>query len=80
MNKKQRSLENAFWKANKIGDSVNLFDVLTDYETIRRNADDQEIEAMYNYLADRLGFSTKPLLTIDQLNTLEDNGWYPPTW
>ncbi|WP_276913134.1 hypothetical protein [Aneurinibacillus aneurinilyticus] len=79
MNRKQRAIEHAFWKANKIGDEVNLYEIIDSYKTLS-NASEEEVEAINNYLADRLGFSASPLLSSEQEALLRENGYYPPTW
>lgn len=74
MTRKQLSLEQAFWKCNKIGMDAMPNAVIEDYKALE-NSTDAEKEAMYNYLCDRLGFSRTPLLTTAQLELLKANGY-----
>ncbi|ATF13665.1 hypothetical protein A616_17255 [Brevibacillus brevis X23] len=70
--KKHKALEKAFRKANLIGYSVNIYEVIDSYKTFE-NATNQEREAIYNYISDRLGFSRHTQLTEEQYTLLVKN-------
>lgn len=75
MTRKQRALEQAFWKCNKIGMDAMPNVIIEEYKALEE-ASDEEKEAMYNYICDRLGFTKKVgLLTPEQLRLLETNGY-----
>lgn len=71
---KKMALERAFWKANKIGERVNLHEIIYSYKALNF-IDHYEEDAIYNYLADRLGFSNEELLTDEQYQLLVDKGY-----
>ncbi len=54
--KKETAIEKAFRKANLIGESVDLWAVIYSYKVLR-NLPENEIEEIYDELAERLGFT-----------------------
>lgn len=74
MTRKQRALEQAFWRCNKIGIDAMPNIIIENYKALE-TATVEEKEAMYNYLCDRLGFTRRPMLTDEQLLLLETNGF-----
>ena len=49
------AVERAFNKANLIGENVDLYDVMYSYKAIEA-LNDNDFDAVYDYLAERLGF------------------------
>lgn len=53
--KLEKWVEKAFDKANLMGEDADIYEALYSYKAIRE-LDEEQIEALYDYLADRLGF------------------------
>lgn len=53
--KKETALEKAFWKANLIGEQVDIYFVINSYKTLRELPEIEKDE-MYEYIAKRMGF------------------------
>lgn len=53
--KKETAIEKAFRKANLIGEDVDLYAVIYSYKVLRELSEN-EIEEIYDYLSERLGF------------------------
>ena len=51
----ETAVERAFRKANLIGEDVDLYEVMYSYKALQ-NLPQEEIEVIYDYLAERLGF------------------------
>lgn len=75
MTKLERALEQAYWKANKIGEAVDIIEVISGYKALS-DATDDEVEAMYCYIADRMGLSNEEQLTPDLYNILARKGYF----
>ena len=53
---KETAIEKAFKKANLIGEDVDLYKVIYSYKALRELSQN-EIEQIYDELAERLGFN-----------------------
>ena len=53
--KLEKAVEKAFDKANLMGEDADIYKALYSYKIIRE-LDEEQIELLYDYLADRLGF------------------------
>ena len=53
--KKETAIERAFKKANLIGENADLYEVIYSFKALCE-LPDKEIEEIYDYLAERLGF------------------------
>ena len=53
--KKEQAIERAFNRCNLIGENVDILSILYKYKAIRDLPDD-EIDQIYDDIADRLGF------------------------
>ena len=53
--KLKKAVEKAFDKANLMGEDADIYKALYSYKAIR-DLDDEQIELLYDHLADRLGF------------------------
>lgn len=53
--RKETAIQNAFDKANLIGENVDVYAIIYSYKTLRDLPDD-EIDEIYQYLVERLGF------------------------
>lgn len=73
MTRKQRALEQLYWKCNKIGMDAMPFAHIDDYKALQ-DATEEEREAIYNLICDGLGFSDNSL-TKEQHKLLKDNGY-----
>lgn len=51
----ETAVERAFRKANLIGEDADLYEVMYSYKALQ-NLPQEEIEVIYDYLAERLGF------------------------
>lgn len=52
----ENTVEKAFRKANLIGEDVDLYNVMYSYKTLQK-LPEQDIEIIYDYLSERLGFT-----------------------
>ena len=52
----ENTVEKAFRKANLIGEDADLYKVMYSYKTLQ-NLPEQDIEIIYDYLSERLGFT-----------------------
>lgn len=77
MTLKQLTLERAYQKAHthRDGEDVNIFEVLTDYKTVMDFASDKEIDAMADYIADRMGLMNDWVDVSESNGFLSENGW-----
>lgn len=55
MMKLEKAIERAFDRCNLIGEDVDIYKILYSYKTIRE-LDPDEIDKIYEDIADRLGF------------------------
>ena len=64
--KVEQAIEKAYNKANKIdGSSQNLYEIIRSYKALESLTQEQE-DAIYNNICDRLGYSNKPQFTNEQ--------------
>lgn len=55
MMSKEKAIERAFDRCNLIGEEVDILKVIYQYKALRE-LPDEEIDQIYNDIADRLGF------------------------
>lgn len=69
-----KALQAACRKAFRQGEDPDIIGVISSYKSLS-DATDDEIEAMYNYIADWTGISIDTLLTLEQDALLESGGY-----
>lgn len=73
LKRKQMALEHLFWKCNRLGNDVMPNTLIDNYKSLQE-ATEEEREAIYNYICDRLGFSSNQLSN-EQYELLVKNGY-----
>lgn len=74
MKNKPELLNRLYYKCNRIGEVVNIYDQMDTYKILRQ--EEIEIrEEIYYYIADRMGLSNEEQLTNEGYNILVENGY-----
>lgn len=69
------AVERLYWKCHKIGDQVDVYNVMWDYKTIWQNASDEEKDAIYEYIVCRMGLKNYTDDVKAAENFLIETGW-----